>query len=283
MMTLADRSMLGGLKKIWKECFGDEDSYIDLFFKKRFVPEDTLVYVLDGSPVSMLFMLPVSAETPDKEYRGRYRYAVATLPSEQKKGFSTELLNAACEETLKRKEDFAILCPASESLADFYEKRGFSRACVCKRISLYTEGAPLCRVSPARLEDCAGIRDSFFRDSSFYVRWDGEALRYQNDEVLFNGGSIFLLEDENGNTGYAVCIADDGLLVIKEMAGGPDPEKMIKSLLYEYQLSNIVLYAPEDAPFEGRKLTRGMVRFLSCDMPDLTAGTKPPYIGLVLD
>ena len=52
-ITFAKMEWIPQLKQIWKECFHDEDSYIDFYFMNRFTEENMLVWLEDKLPVAM--------------------------------------------------------------------------------------------------------------------------------------------------------------------------------------------------------------------------------------
>ena len=80
--SVEDKPFLRGL---WKECFGDSDSFLDFYFDKRFYPEFTVCTIEDSKVVNAMYSLPVNMRirgnivpaamlagfSTDKEYRGR--------------------------------------------------------------------------------------------------------------------------------------------------------------------------------------------------------------------
>ncbi|HYE67115.1 MAG TPA: GNAT family N-acetyltransferase, partial [Anaerovoracaceae bacterium] len=77
---------LKGLTEVWKLTFGDEDSFIDLYFQSRDWLNETAVLLLDGRIVSMLTMIPVDmiGETGES-CKASMLYAIATHPDFQKR------------------------------------------------------------------------------------------------------------------------------------------------------------------------------------------------------
>ncbi|MBP1577713.1 MAG: GNAT family N-acetyltransferase, partial [Oscillospiraceae bacterium] len=93
----AEKQDTEALKSLWKTCFGDEDEYIDLFFKERFKADECLAAFCQEELAGMLFLLPIKAVCGDKSYDARYIYAVCTEPKFRNRSVSTKLLNAAHE------------------------------------------------------------------------------------------------------------------------------------------------------------------------------------------
>ncbi len=67
------------LKRLWKESFGDSDSFMNWYFDNRYLPEYTSVVEEDGSIVSMMFAYP---------YHVKIRNVI--LPGAMMSGFATK-------------------------------------------------------------------------------------------------------------------------------------------------------------------------------------------------
>ena len=81
------------LKDLWKKCFGDPSSYVDIFFQKFCSTDQVLVVDDDGEVDSMAAMLPGTIQFPDgSEVPVGYVYALATNPYMQGKGHARQLL-----------------------------------------------------------------------------------------------------------------------------------------------------------------------------------------------
>lgn len=121
-VTNPDINDLSSLKKMWKDIFKDEDSYIELFFNKKFKPETTLVIKEDGKIVSTLYAEETILVTDKKEYKGIYLCGIATREDKRGKGYAKEII----DEALERFSDYDIiyLIPANQGLFKFYEKFG---------------------------------------------------------------------------------------------------------------------------------------------------------------
>ena len=54
-------------KSLWKVAFGDDEAYIDLFYRTCVNPEDIIILAEDGTLRSMLALLPLEVELPSGE------------------------------------------------------------------------------------------------------------------------------------------------------------------------------------------------------------------------
>ena len=111
------------LKKMWKDIFKDDDSYIDLFFSYKFKEGNTFVIRDNGKIISTLYVEYTDIFIDEKIYKGAYFCGIATLSEYRKKGYAKKLIEYA-KENIKN-VDIIYLIPANESLFDFYKEAGF--------------------------------------------------------------------------------------------------------------------------------------------------------------
>lgn len=229
MIQFADKTMVKQLKKIWKECFHDEDSYIDFFFHEYFSDESTLVYLIDGKPVSMLTLMPAKLHEKEELRNVYYIYAVATLPEGRGKGYSSMLLDYANEIT----SNATFLQPATKELEQFYERNGYSSTIYRKM--LHVEKEQLEKDAKSQTELTAAtisskrkrfaIKELSERDSElyktirdrrlsgeYYVEWEEPELSYAIKENAYTGGKTLLVDEA-----YIVMVREyEEVLYIRE-------------------------------------------------------------------
>ena len=69
------------LKDLWRKCFGDPSTYVDIFYQKFCPVEQVLVVDEVGELDSMAAMLPGTVHLPDgTDIPVGYVYALATNP-----------------------------------------------------------------------------------------------------------------------------------------------------------------------------------------------------------
>lgn len=110
------------LKNLWETVFGDTREVTDSFFENAFFADGCFYESADGKAVSALYLLPVTLG--DK--KGFYLYAAATLPAYRGRGYMGALIKEALHYA-KSVADFVYLCPAEDSLYDYYRRFGFSQ------------------------------------------------------------------------------------------------------------------------------------------------------------
>lgn len=113
-------SEIPGLRRLWKQAFGDTDAFLDLFFATAFDPKRSLCAV-DGDAVAAMYWL-------DGTCRGKpvaYLYAVATDKEFRGRGLCRALTERAHEILKTRGYAGAVLVPAEPGLFEMYGKMGY--------------------------------------------------------------------------------------------------------------------------------------------------------------
>ena len=136
-IRLAKKGEEARQKEIWKRCFGDEDTYIDFYFTHKYNQEETALLLEGGQIAAMTTMIPARLITPDgRDLDTAMVYAVATHPAYQARGYSTQIMDF-CQSYLQGQGvGLSILVPASQSLFDFYAKRGYEKAFYHRQVTL---------------------------------------------------------------------------------------------------------------------------------------------------
>ncbi|WRS27729.1 GNAT family N-acetyltransferase [Oscillospiraceae bacterium MB08-C2-2] len=287
MITLADSSMEPALKSIWVACFGDSPDYVDFYFQRMFRPEEVLVALEEGEPAAMLTMRSVPVRAEGKSYKAAYIFAVATHPDHQGKGLSTTLMEAAHSHLIQKGFALSMLAPATDSLFDFYGKRGYSTAFETTVLTLRPgswqeqPGAALVPLSVGRMLE---LRRRHFASSRFFVDWGAEYLAYILEECRMLGGEAL----EIGGEGFAVCYPVGERVEIKELVlPWRTLDQAMTALHRQYGAReySLRLWPGEPIPGENRLLPYAMVRWYDETAKSVAQGAwgKAPYIAHIMD
>lgn len=197
------------LRENWRSSFGDTDAYLDFFFERRFVPDDTLVACLNGAVVSQCFLLPVRLRTRDGILDAYYLFAAATHPVYRGQGIMQQLLhyaNIVCKESRK---DAIVLLPGSPELYDYYARSGYRTVFSRRRMDLTREELSDLSVPIRETGDACSVvgRILSCRDGLF---WDAQALQYALAEHrLFRGpyaASEHAFVSLDDDTAHCLCL-----------------------------------------------------------------------------
>ncbi len=292
MIQFAEESMRGELRELWKECFGDSNQYIDLYFSGYDISRHMLVFMDGEHPVSMLSLLPMTVVTQAGIMPARYIYAVATKQSYRGRGLSTKLLEYVHKYLKEQGIKLSVLVPASAQLYNFYGKRGFSaefyagQAIVGRALIPEFNGSFV--ITDTTVQEFMQIRERAFAGRTMFVRWDGDSLAYRMAETAFNGGETLTLATGDASHAVAVCYNRGGSVLLKELAvDGMTVETALAVLQKKFNADEYHLRLPMDlrSPYPLKKAASGAACWYDTDARERVyrAGGTAPYISLVLD
>ena len=205
IITNPSEKDIPSLRKLWKDIFGDDDSYLDLFFRVKYNPELTFIIKENEEIVAMLYAEINTLVKNDKKLKGAYLCGIATKESARGKGYASKLIDY----TLKSHKaiDVFYLIPAEESLFDYYKRFGFEpfsyfdkteiQPGKVDKIPEYTEGfsyEKLNKFSESALNGC-------------YVK-----RSYNDFKAIYDCYKRFMIFDD----GYIVYYISKGILNITE-------------------------------------------------------------------
>lgn len=148
MLIGSNEAYVKELSLLWKNVFGDEEGYINLFFESVYKKSKTFAHFEDGKIVSVLYLLCSDIKLSGEIFNGYYLYAAATDKSFRGRGLMGKLINEAKKYAENSGKAFISLVPANEHLYNYYEKLGFKTAmyksfdeinCVNKESSEFAE------------------------------------------------------------------------------------------------------------------------------------------------
>ena len=257
------------LKAIWNEAFAEDSGQdIDEFFENLypnaagFCAEDE-----KGDVCAMLFALPQTIMKGEKQLKASYLYAVATKKEYRGKGYCKAVMAYAEKELRKRYVEALLLSPATQALADFYAKLGFSRQTGGNKVILDCAKAEG-QATEVGVQDYAGLRETALWDIS-HVRYDRAQLEY-----AVSGGKFYCLM-----AGYSM-----GCAAVKDGADG------MQAFVYELLPGNGMLgalgeklgagkYEVQTAQDGENGETWCMLKWLDKEYPDF----EPVYMGFALE
>ncbi len=213
-------------RELWKTSFGDDEAFIDMFFRGYSKPEDTVVLLEDGVLRSMATILPFTVHYPD-ETSGRvgYIYALCTDPAARTKGFVRKLLGYV--DTLLKDQgyDCAALVPAEASLHRFFDMLGF-RECFSNRtaealLMELPQASASDRIEPVEADVYGAIRERLL-EKQFHISYSDRLLDFQRTGSRMFGGDLFRIV-VGGEEGCAVAEPyGPRRVMVKELLMRPD-------------------------------------------------------------
>ena len=193
--------LVPALRQLWKEAFGDTDSFLDKFYGIAFDPRRCLCAMADGAVAAMAYWFDCG------QYA--YIYAVATAEQHRGKGISHALMAQIHEILTERGYDGCILVPGEESLRKFYATMGYEN---CGGVHEFDAlaGDPL-PLRKLEIPEYASLRRKYLPEGG--VVQEGVNLDFLASWASFYAGENVL----------AAAVWEDGKLLVLDLLG--DAEK----------------------------------------------------------
>lgn len=174
-------AQIPGLRRLWKEAFGDSDSFLDHFFVTAFSPERCLC-AFDGEMMAAAYWFSCG------EYA--YIYAVATAAAHRGKGLCHGLMDAIHSLLARQGYAGAMVVPGEESLRQFYAGMGYENFGGIREF-LCTAGDSAVALGPVEASEFARLRRQYLPAGG--VVQEGENLAFLEGFARFYAGEDFLL------------------------------------------------------------------------------------------
>lgn len=174
------------LKVLWREAFGDPDSWIDSFFTTAFSPERCRCITEDGQTVAALYWLDCACQGK----KLAYMYAVATAKAYRGKGLCRALMADTHAHLVAKGYAGAVLVPGSDALRAMYEKMGY-RTCTAVSRVCCEAGSEKTQLIPVDTAAYAALRRRLLPAGG--VAQEGENLDFLASFSKLYRGEDFLL------------------------------------------------------------------------------------------
>ncbi len=238
------------LISLWQTVFGDNKETIRYFFENAVETGDIFAEKINGRIVSAFYLVNATLITGNNENNVKYLYAAATLPEYRKQGIMSRMIKYAAEYVKQKNADYIALCPADESLYDYYGKLGFVSAFTDRIYIIVSD--KLISYKASRYFNTnisyAGIRN--FIPSLSYLRFsDGylDYARYLASEYGFEINAVFDDEDKVFVTGYK----KENTIYIDEAISQDGNYNHILSVLSDIDCKKVILKTPVDIEIDG--------------------------------
>lgn len=121
MIEFRKSAPIASLRALWKEAFGDDDTFLDLFFGTAYSENRGMAAFVNNKLAGALYWFDF--ELNDQKIA--YIYAIATAKALRGLGVSKSLLEHTHAKLKAMGYAAAILVPGNDSLFKFYEKNGY--------------------------------------------------------------------------------------------------------------------------------------------------------------
>jgi predicted acetyltransferase len=235
-IRFAKNNEINKLKELWKLCFGDEESYIDFYYKYRFKQSETLLLFENNQIASMLTMMPLELVLQNNRiYKTTMLYAIATHPNYRGKNLATQLITQSNKYIKSNNECLSVLVPASQPLFAFYYNQNYKDGFYIRENLLSYKSIQLlsseilekCNLAPASADKYNYVRNKIL-SGKIFIKYSDEDVAYQKKLCQETNADIYILNFE--------CA--QGCVIIEKLS----PKKIfIKELLLDDKYLNAAL------------------------------------------
>ena len=277
-------------KDLWKKCFGDPNTYIDIYYQRFCSAEQVLVVEEDGEINSMISVLPGTIRLPDDtDIPVGYMYALATNPYMQGKGHARQLMAYADQYLKKQGYKAMTLVPASPSLHRFFEALGLEECFNTRKVELLlpslagpVEGGSMTPISPMEYNR---IREKYLA-GTFHMAYTDQMIQFQQIGSHIAFGDLYKLEVDGEIGCTAIEYVQKRRLLAKELL--ISPEKMEKAAqVIASQLAASPYHIRTPGFWEGIHGSYhqefGMIKWFDPELKSRWFNVRDGYLGLGFD
>ncbi len=181
-----ESNQIPALRDLWKEAFGDTDSFLDTFFTTAFSQNRCRCISKEKEILAALYWFDCSL----KKEKIAYIYAVATRKSHQKKGLGAALMKDTHAHLKNLGFLGSVLVPSEEKLFGFYEKLGY-KTCCYKDFFTVSAGKTKCETREIDADEFVKIRRQFLPKGG--IVQENENIAFLKTMAGFYAGEDFLL------------------------------------------------------------------------------------------
>ncbi|MGL4987948.1 MAG: GNAT family N-acetyltransferase, partial [Cetobacterium sp.] len=111
------------LRKLWKDLFFDEDSYINWYFDNVYSEKNTEIDTENSKLKGMIFQNKYHLAVDDNQFMSRYLVGIGVTPEKRGEGVMRNLLLKVLREAYDYGEELIYLTPIDKKI---YERFGFT-------------------------------------------------------------------------------------------------------------------------------------------------------------
>lgn len=168
------------LRQLWKDAFGDDDAFLDLFFAKGFSPDRCRCVIMEEKVPAALYWFDISCS-------GRkmaYLYAVATDPGFRGRGLCRALMADTHYHLAELGHCAALLVPQSEGLRTMYRKMGYREGPCIHEFTVMAAKQPMA-APHLTIAEYAALRPKLLPENA--ALQEGASLDFLSGQAQFYG------------------------------------------------------------------------------------------------
>lgn len=228
------------LKQLWQICFGDRMRYIDVFFEKMFVAENTIIAETDSRVAGVVYLL----ERTLFGEKFMYGYAIGVFPEYRGNNICETMLQFIKEKSID--EGFLFgLHPANEKLTQFYKKIGLNEMYYLKEADCsHMMSDEVYEPEDIVASEFYNLRENAFKNC---VKWNEAALEY----IIKNGEVVKKIPLQHKKLYFVLSVQENTAILKETNATDDELPIVISSVKHHYNVENIICLLSNESVLNG--------------------------------
>ncbi|MGL4998888.1 MAG: GNAT family N-acetyltransferase [Cetobacterium sp.] len=214
------------LKKLWKDLFHDDSSYINWYFDNIYLENSTKLYLENENLKGMLFQNKYHISIDEDRFMGRYLVGVGVTPEKRGEGIMKNLLLESLREAYNYGEEFIYLTPIDKNI---YERFGFGYISSLSKYNIplqilgsFKKEFKVQKIDSENYNDNVLLKlKEFYREHSkeFYISVARDKKCYKNilSELFCEDGLVYISYDYFGKINGYMFVINSEKIYVKEM------------------------------------------------------------------
>lgn len=205
-IRLLEQGDIHEAKDLWKKVFEDGDEFLDLYFKNKILPGNSLG-MFDGGLISVLHMIPYIMRVQGRAIETAFIAGAATVKHMRKLGLMKTLLH----ESLKLMRSRGILLThLYPFLHSFYEQYGWATYSYVDKMNVVEGKGDFAAVETEDISLLHTMYHNFTKGKSGYVIRSEKEWKWRLDDLFVGGGKVLLLKQEDVPVCYMMYYVENG-------------------------------------------------------------------------
>lgn len=267
------------IKRIYRDCFNDSDSYIELVFDRVYRDGEAMLHLgADGQPVSALLLRRYEMSFHGSIVPTGYIFGAGTRRKQRGKGYMGQLILEALRFARERGDMMVSLIPASAPLFYYYASFGFKSVFYVKeqRFTAFHAFPGEDGYHPMENNLSDECWEAFNR---FQTQRKCAVLHTRSDyfniveDNRLDGGDIAVMEADDDDCGsrivsMAFSVLKDGIILVTDLMGESRDARVaaLRQLRALHSDMPMLLLGYPDDPEGGRLIPRAMGRIVNAEL-----------------
>lgn len=235
MEGLSDDGLRQACRSLWKEVFHDSEPFLDLYFSRRFTPDNTYAIQDAGRLLCAMQSLTYRVRYRGRLLRAGYVSGLATRADLRGRGLGTRLLTSVLRDLLRKGRQLSLLIPATGRLFDYYRRLGYV---VCSYRVIKDQAGANSLSGSERFATAAGFSVRQMRFLNREIERRSSVVLHSRRDLVdiaavagMSGGGLVSIETDDDVLALGVCEMQDGACHLLDAFGEDEARKRLAGVL----------------------------------------------------